>query len=460
MAGAFFVKSIREAKLMGMLDIIAKKRDGHCVTYKEMEYFISGYIDGKIPDYQAAAFLMASYIKCLDMSETLNMTKLMARSGKGLNLEGIKGFWVDKHSTGGVGDKTTLVLAPLVASCGIPFVKMSGRGLGHTGGTIDKLESIPGFRTQLDPEEINENVKRTGISIIAQTEKLAPADKKIYSLRDATATVDSIPLIASSIMSKKIAYGADKLLLDVKNGTGAFMKSFEESLQLAGMMVDIGCDSGMQTAAYITDMNSPLGNSIGNTLEVIEAVETMKGNGPRDFKTLVLEMSSRILEMAHYGTMDECREKTREALANGKALEKFAQMVKAQGGNPEFIDNYKLLGEAEKRHDIFSVNDGYVKGVKAELIGRASLLTGAGRETKESSIDHTAGIVLNKKPRMKVHKGDLLASIYTNRSKGLSEASELVKESFMFSAGEPDLCPLILAYVDSQNIRRYADREN
>lgn len=385
------------------------------------------------------------------------MTKLMAGSGECIKLEGIKGVKVDKHSTGGVGDKTTLVLAPLVASCGIPVVKMSGRGLGHTGGTIDKLESIPGFRTQLDPEEINENVKRTGISIIAQTERLAPADKMIYSLRNATATVDSIPLIASSIMSKKIASGADKLLLDVKNGTGAFMKNFEESQRLAGLMVKIGCDSGMETAAYITEMDSPLGNNIGNTLEVIEAVETMKGNGPRDFKMLVLEMSSRILEMADYGTMDECREKIREALTNGKALEKFAEMVKAQGGNPEFIHNYKLLGEAETRHDVFSSNDGYVKEVKAELIGRASILTGAGRETKESSIDHTAGIVLNKKPRMKVHKGDLLASIYSNRSKGLSDAAELVKASYVFSTGEPDLRPVILAYIDSQNIRRYVD---
>jgi pyrimidine-nucleoside phosphorylase len=443
--------------IMRMFDIIAKKRDGERISPQELEFFIKGYTEGSIPDYQAAAFLMAVYLKGLDNDETAELTRLMAESGEKLDLSAIRGVKVDKHSTGGVGDKTTLVIAPIVAACGVPMFKMSGRALGYTGGTIDKLESIKGFRTENSIQEAIEIVKKIGVSISSQTERIALADKKLYALRDVTATVDSIPLIASSIMSKKIASGSDKVLLDVKTGRGAFVKDIGESIKLAELMVDIGVKSGVETAAYITDMNMPLGNCIGNSVEVVEAIETLKGRGPKDLQALALEMSAKLLEMAGLGNMDECREMAKESLLGKKAIDKFAEFIERHGGDPGIIENYSLLGEAEFAVEINSDDEGYIEEVKADMIGKASVLLGAGRDTKESVIDHTAGIILNVKPGTKVAKNELLATILANDKTRLDEAVRLVRKSFVLSFRKPPVRPVILAYVDSENVRRYAD---
>lgn len=442
---------------MRMYDIIEKKRDGNELSYDEINFFINGYNSGQIPDYQAAALLMAIFLKGMNSRETADLTEIMANSGDRIDLSPIKGVKVDKHSTGGVGDKTTLVLGPIVAACGVPVAKMSGRGLGHTGGTIDKLESIPGFRTALNKDEFIKNVREIGISIAGQTGNLVPADKKLYALRDVTATINNIPLIASSIMSKKIAAGADKIVLDVKTGSGAFMKSLDQSIALAKAMVEIGERVGKKIVAVVTEMDVPLGYTIGNALEVKEAIETLKGRGPRDLETVSFELAANMLELAGVGDIETCRLKVREAVNSRAALKKFAELIKRQGGNPDIVENYELFEKPQTACQLIADTEGYIESIKTDYLGVASTILGAGRETKESTIDYSAGIVLNKKTGMEVKKGDLLATLYSKREDRVKEALDILKISFRFSKQAPPAKPLILAFVDSKRIHKYAD---
>ena len=433
---------------MRMYDIIEKKRDGGELNYEEISFFINGYCSGDIPDYQAAALLMAIFLRGMNASETAQLTEIMANSGDRVDLSVIGGNVVDKHSTGGVGDKTTLILSPIVAACGVSVAKMSGRGLGHTGGTIDKLEAIPGFRTGLSKEEFLNNIRDIGLSIAGQTGNLAPADKKLYALRDVTATVNNISLIASSIMSKKIASGANCIVLDVKTGSGAFMKTLEDSIALAGAMVDIGERVGRRTVAVVTDMDIPLGNAIGNSLEVIEAIETLKGSGPKDLAEVSFQLAAKMLEVAGFGSEEACREKVYEVVRNGKALSKLRELIMRQEGNPGVIENYSLLGETAHSFDYIAEQDGYITHMKTDIIGVASMVLGAGRETKESSIDYAAGIILNKKTGMRVNKGDIMAKLYTNRPEKICEAVEILSGAYSISGEMPQPRPLILASID------------
>lgn len=438
---------------MRMYDIIAKKRDGKELSYNELKYFIDGFCSGGVPDYQAAALLMAIFIKGLNARETADLTFLMADSGDRTDLSAIDGIKVDKHSTGGVGDKTTLILAPIVSACGAPVAKMSGRGLGHTGGTIDKLESIPGLRTAITVNEFIANVRDIGICIASQTGNLAPADKKLYALRDVTATVNNISLIASSIMSKKIASGADRIVLDVKMGKGAFMKTMEEALELAQTMVDIGERVGRKTVALITDMDVPLGNAIGNSLEVMEAIDTLKGNGPRDIERLSLELAAKMLELAEIGDMEACLAKAREAIRNGKAVKKLEEMIYKQGGDGRVVHDFSLFKKAETVYKFTSPCEGYISGIKTDMLGTASMILGAGRETRESGIDYSAGILLEKKAGTKVEKGEILALLHTNRPEKLKEVLDILTEAYSYSAEPPVPTNLIKAYVDSKGVR-------
>jgi pyrimidine-nucleoside phosphorylase len=439
---------------MRMYEIIEKKRDGSELSCAELEFFINGYCGGSIPDYQAAALLMAIFIRGMNSRETADLTGLMARSGDSIDLSAIPGIKVDKHSTGGVGDKTTLVLAPIVAACGVPVAKMSGRGLGHTGGTIDKLEAIKGFRTALTSREFIDNVREIGIAIAGQTGNLAPADKKLYALRDVTATVDSIPLIASSIMSKKLASGADRIVLDVKTGSGSFMKSLDDSIRLAREMVSIGERSGRKTVAVITDMDVPLGNAIGNSLEVLEAVDTLKGRGPADLETVSFELAARMLELAGLGSMEACRELVRSKVEDGSAFGKLCELVEKQGGlyRP---DDGRLFERAAVVETVEAPRDGYIGRIKTDSLGVASLLLGAGRETKESLIDYSAGIILHKKTGMKVRKGEVLAELHTGNSDKLAAAGRELLSAISIAEDEPIRRPLILAYVDYEKVERY-----
>ncbi|TYQ18304.1 UNVERIFIED_CONTAM: pyrimidine-nucleoside phosphorylase [Acetivibrio alkalicellulosi] len=433
---------------MRMYDIIEKKRDGKELTQEEIEYFIKGYCEDSIPDYQASALLMAIFLKGMNENETAILTQAMANSGDMIDLSEIDGVKVDKHSTGGVGDKTTLILAPICAACGIPVAKMSGRGLGHTGGTIDKLESIPGFKTSLTNDEFIKNVKEIGLAVVGQTGNLAPADKKLYALRDVTATVDNISLIASSIMSKKIASGADCIVLDVKVGSGAFMKTIEQSVELAKLMVKTGNLNNRKTVAVVTDMDIPLGNSIGNSLEVIEAIEILKGRGPEDLKELSLELAARMLQVSGAGDINTCIKLAQKALDNGSALEKLRYMIDRQGGNSHVIDDYKLFGSSNEVCECVSCEDGYIDGIRADALGVASMVLGAGRETKDSHIDYCAGIILNKKRGMEVKKGETIATLYSSSIKKIEEAKKIVKNSVTISKKQPEKRPLILSNVD------------
>ncbi|MQL52068.1 pyrimidine-nucleoside phosphorylase, partial [Desulfofundulus thermobenzoicus] len=383
---------------MRMYDIILKKRRGHELATEEINFFVQGYTAGRIPDCQAAALLMAVFFQGLTARETADLTLAMAGSGDRMDLSAIPGPKVDKHSTGGVGDKTTLVLAPLVAAAGVPVAKMSGRGLGHTGGTADKLEAIPGFKVNLSPEDFIRQIRENGLAVVTQTGNLVPADKKLYALRDATATVDSIPLIASSVMSKKIAAGAGAVVLDVKAGSGAFMRSVEDALALARTMVAIGHQVGLRTVAVISDMDQPLGLAVGNALEVREAVETLAGKGPADLRELCLVLGSHMLVLA--GAVDgveQGREKLADLLDRGQALAKFREMIRAQGGDPRVVENPALLPAAREQEPVRAGQEGYVTAIQAEGIGRAAMLLGAGRRTKEDAIDPAVGVVLHKK---------------------------------------------------------------
>lgn len=423
---------------MRMYDLILKKRQGNPLTKEEIQWMIREYTDGKIPDYQMSALLMAICFQGLNKEETYELTMAMAKSGEMLDLSQIRGIKVDKHSTGGVGDKTSLALTPIVASLGIPVAKMSGRGLGHTGGTIDKLESIPGFSTQLEDEAFEEQVNSIGISIMGQTKDLAPADKLLYALRDVTATVDQISLIASSIMSKKLAAGADAILLDVKTGSGAFMKQESDAVELAQEMVDIGKSAGRKMTAVITNMDEPLGMAVGNILEVKEAIETLKGNGPADFVELVETLASYMLILGGAAKdFEDGVSKVRESIQSGRALDKLKQFVAAQGGDTNYIDHPELFEQANIIEEIRSEQDGYVGKINAQEMGICSLILGGGRETKDSKIDPTVGLVFSKKIADPVKKGDLLATIYGNDEEKVKQAVVHFKENYHIAEEQP-----------------------
>ena len=438
---------------MRMYDIIAKKRDKKELTTEEINEFVNGYVKGEIPDYQASALLMAIYLNGMTERETFDLTTVMMRSGDLVDLSPIEGVKVDKHSTGGVGDKTSLIVGPIVAACGVKVAKMSGRGLGHTGGTVDKLESIPGFKTALDRDEFFDVVNKTGISVIGQSGDLAPADKKLYALRDVTATIESIPLIASSIMSKKLAAGADCIVLDVKTGSGAFMKTVEDSVKLAQEMVKLGENAGRRTCALITDMDVPLGRNIGNSLEVIEAVETLKGNGPEDLTHEALYLAANMLEVAGKGDEKECLKMAREAIDNGSALECLAQMVKAQGGDESVIRDTGNFAKAAFSHEIRSPYEGYLAHMDTEGCGIASMMLGAGRETLDSVIDMAAGIVIEKKTGDHIKRGDLIATLYANDKALFDKAEKKYLDSLKISDGEVKRNPLIYAKVSKEGVQ-------
>ena len=401
---------------MRMVDVISKKRDGKELTTEEINFFIEGYTKGTIPDYQASALAMAIYFQDMNDRERADLTMAMVSSGETIDLSAIHGIKVDKHSTGGVGDTTTLVLAPLVAALDIPVAKMSGRGLGHTGGTIDKLESVPGFHVEITKNEFIELVNRDKISVIGQTGNLTPADKKLYALRDVTGTVESIPLIASSIMSKKIAAGADAIVLDVKTGAGAFMKTDKDAEKLAHAMVKIGNNVGRNTMAIISDMSQPLGFAIGNALEVKEAIDTLKGQGPEDLTELVLTLGSQMVVLAKKAkTLEQARKKLIEVINNGKALDKFKAFLENQGGDSSIVDNPEKLPQAKYKINVASKRSGFVSKIVADQIGIAAMILGAGRATKDDKIDLAVGLMLGKKVGDKVEKGDTLVTIYSNR---------------------------------------------
>jgi pyrimidine-nucleoside phosphorylase/thymidine phosphorylase len=428
-----------------MYDLIAKKRDGLEISPEEMAYFVRGYTKGAIPDYQAAAFLMAVYFKGLNSGETAALTRLMAESGERIDLSGIPGLKADKHSTGGVGDKTTLVLAPLVAAAGVPVAKLSGRGLGYTGGTVDKLESIPGFQTALDRESFVRQVKEIGVAVSSQSRDIVPADRKIYALRNATATEPSIPLIASSIMSKKIAAGADAIILDVKVGNGALLPLKEDTCELARLMVAIGRALGRITTAVITDMNQPLGYAVGNSLEVREAIEALRGEGPPDLEELCLALGSRMVLLAGRAAgIKEAEQRLSVLLKDGSALLKFKELIRAQGGDPEIAEHPEKLPAASGEEKILSSREGFVRGIETKDIGRAAVLLGAGRRTSESKIDHSAGIILHKKIGDPVSRGEALATLYLNQKRSLEEAHFLVQNSFQVGRERPSRSRLLL----------------
>lgn len=401
---------------MRMVDIIEKKRDGQELTTAEINFFIEGYTKGEIPDYQASALAMAIYFQDMNDRECADLTRAMVESGDTIDLSGIDGIKVDKHSTGGVGDTTTLVLAPLVASLGVPVAKMSGRGLGHTGGTIDKLESIAGFHVELTREQFIDLVNRDKVAVIGQSGNLTPADKKLYALRDVTGTVNSIPLIASSIMSKKIAAGADAIVLDVKTGDGAFMKTQEDAEKLAHAMVRIGNHVGRKTIAIISDMSQPLGFAIGNALEVKEAIETLQGKGPKDLTELVLTLGSQMVILAGKAkTSEEAKEMLLDAIHSGKALAKFKEFLANQGGDASIVDDLTKLPQAKYKIELPAKQSGYISRMVADEIGVASMILGAGRATKEDVIDLAVGLVLHKKVGDKVEEGESILTIYSNR---------------------------------------------
>lgn len=433
---------------MRAYDIIHKKREGKKLSKEELEFLINGYVKGDIPDYQMSAWAMAVFFQGMDAEETANLTMLMAESGDMIDLSDIQGIKVDKHSTGGVGDTTTLILAPLVASAGIPVAKMSGRGLGHTGGTIDKLESIPDFNTSMSRDRFIDNVNQHGVAVVGQTGNLTPADKKLYALRDVTATVESIPLIAGSIMSKKIAGGANAIVLDVKTGSGAFMKEMEEARELAKTMVAIGEKVGRKTMAFITDMNQPLGYAVGNALEVKEAVETLRDNGPEDLRNLCIELGAGMLELAgRVGDLEEGRELLRKKLENGDALKKFTELIAAQEGNPEIVDDFNLLPKTDKKVELKAEQDGYISEIEALEVGISAMLLGAGRETKDSEIDLAVGIVLEKKVGDKVKKGETLAVLHVDDEKNLEEAKSKLAAAFSYSKEKPEQKELIYEII-------------
>lgn len=434
---------------MRVVDLIIKKRNGFALTKEEIDFIISGYVDGSIPDYQISALMMAIYFNPLNDEEKSILTTAMLKSGEEIDLSLIDGVKVDKHSTGGVGDKTSLVVGPIASAAGIKIAKMSGRGLGHTGGTLDKLESIPGFKIEVDKKDFLRQVNNIGLAIIGQTANITPADKKLYALRDVTGTIESRGLIAASIMSKKLASGADNIVLDVKVGSGAFMKNFEDAKLLAIDMVKIGSSANRKTVAVLTNMEQPLGNAIGNRLEVIEAIETLKGNGPKDFTELCIKLASEILLVSGlYKTEEESHNKVIEVINNGSALNKLKDMIKWQHGDASVVDDYSLMNEAEEQIELkYQENETcYVEQLDALKVGEAAMILGAGRATKEDVIDYSVGIVLNKKVGDCLKNGDVIAILHTN-GKNTEKAIELLLEAYTLSSSQPEIKNIILDIV-------------
>lgn len=441
---------------MRIYDIIRKKRDNHELTKEEIEFFVDKYSKGEIPDYQASALLMAIYLNKMNKDETVYLTEAMMNSGDVIDLSEIEGIKVDKHSTGGVGDKTTIALAPLVAACGAPVAKMSGRGLGHTGGTLDKLEAIPGFSIEMESNKFIDSVNKHKIAVCGQTATIAVADKKMYALRDVTATVDNISLIAASIMCKKLASGANAILLDVKTGDGAFMKTLDDSFKLAKAMVDIGNGMNRETIGIITDMDEPLGFAVGNSLEVIEAIETLKGHGPKDFVNLCETLGAYMLVLAKtVDTFEDGIEKIREAINSGAALEKLKVFIENQGGDKNVVDDYSLFPQANIKVEIRSPKNGYISKIEAEEVGVSAMILGAGRETKEDILDLSAGIILEKKVGDYVNEGDVLATMYLNKEEKLESAKERFINAYTIVDEKVEPKKLVYGVVTKDGIKKF-----
>ena len=433
---------------MRTVDLIHRKRDGEELSTEEIAYVVDGYTNGTIPDYQASAFLMAVFFSGMTDREVSALTTRMTQSGEMVDLSSIPGVKVDKHSTGGVGDKTSLIASPLAAAAGVIVPMISGRALGHTGGTLDKLESIPGFRTNLNLDEFRAQLAEHGIAFIGQTPEVAPADGRFYALRDATATVESIPLIASSIMSKKLAVGLDALILDVKVGSGGFMKRQVDARRLAQMMVGIGRRADKHVQALITDMNQPLGYAIGNALEVMEVSQTLQNAGPSDLTRLSLELAARMIFLGKLtATLDEARELAQKKLLDGSGYRKLKEVIAAQGGNPQVLDRFELLPNATGAREISSPRAGYISAIDAEYIGQASSMIGAGRDTKEDSIDPAVGVILEVKVGQKVDAGGVLCRLYYTREDNVDEAAQLVEDAFRIASTAPESRELILEVV-------------
>lgn len=434
---------------MNTVDIIIKKRDGGELSHDEIRHMVNRYTSGEIPDYQMASFLMAIYFRGMTRQETISLTDIMKNSGDVVSLAKIKGIKADKHSTGGVGDKTTLIAGPIAAACGVKVAKMSGRGLGFTGGTVDKLASIPGFRTSMTEEEFIRQVNSIGIAVIGQTGHIAPADKKIYALRDVTGTVENLSLITSSIMSKKLASGSDAILLDVKCGKGAFMKTLPEAEKLAELMVHIGKADGKRTMAVITDMEQPLGCAIGNSMEVAEAVEVLKNQGPSDITELSVMLAAMMIYIAgEASSVDEGRQRAEAALTSGAALEKLRQLIKAQSGNPDITHDLSLLPSAAVSRELLSWEDGYISEMDAMRIGLASQHTGAGRERKEDDIDPSAGIYFSRKVGDRVRAGEVICTVYGDNVKKINKALEEIKNAVKISVKSPEEQRLIKKIIE------------
>lgn len=432
---------------MRLYDIIQKKRNGGKLSKEEIEYVIKGYVDGSIPEYQVSALLMAIYFQGMDDEETAELTKAMMHSGDVVDLSEFGSLTVDKHSTGGVGDKTSLIVAPVMAALGCKMAKMSGRGLGHTGGTVDKLESIPGFNVSLDAESFFEQVRNVGVSVIGSTKNIAPADKKLYALRDVTATVDSVPLIASSIMSKKLAAGAHNIVLDVKIGSGAFMKTEEEGRNLAEKMVRIGKNCNRNVAAVITNMDRPLGFAIGNSVEVLEAVSVLKGENVKDLSEICKTLASVLASLCFGWTEEESRKNVDEVIEHGKALEQFEKWIRAQGGNTDFINDPTLFGKAEYEVEIKAKESGYISHMDAETIGKCACVLGAGRETKDDIIDYAAGIILRKKTGDFVESGETIAVLLTSKEEKIESAKTMFENAVIYGEEKPVETPLVYGII-------------
>lgn len=432
---------------MNACDIIFKTKRKQPLSAEEMKWLINGYVNGDVPDYQISAWLMAVCLNGLTEEETRNLTLIMRDSGEKIDLSNINGVTVDKHSTGGIGDKTSLIIAPICAACGIKIPKMSGRGLGFTGGTIDKLESIPGFHVDLDTKDYIETVNRVGTAIIAQSGNLVPADKKLYSLRDVTSTVDSIPLICASIMSKKLATGSDCILLDVKTGSGAFMKELKDAQRLAYLMVETGRKAGKRCRAVITDMNQPLGKAVGNALEVIEAVQILKGEEKGRLYELCMVLAANMLELAGKGTLQECRAIAENAVECGRALSVFKNMILSQGGNADFINDYSLLTKAKYKAEIRADSSGYIEEINSEDIGFVSLLTGAGRTHKEDMIDYSAGLIINCELGDYVEKDAVILTLFSDNKNKLTEAVRRAENVIRITDVKIDEIPLIYSVI-------------
>jgi len=438
---------------MKSYEIIMKKRDGKELATEEINFFIKGFASGDIADYQASAMAMAIYFQGMNERELADWTMAMIQSGETINLDGIPGIKTDKHSTGGVGDKTTILLAPWIAATGIPIAKMSGRGLGHTGGTIDKLESIPGFNPALTKEEVIKNVNEIGVAVACQTDKLVPADKKLYAIRDVTGTVESIPLIASSVMSKKIAAGTDAIVLDIKTGSGAFMKTIEDATKLTKAMVSIGTSLKRNTVGVISNMEQPLGYAVGNSIEVIEAIETLKGNGPSDVTELAVALGSQLLVVAgEVETVKEGEKRMLAALESGAALQKFKEMVIAQGGDPAVVDNYDLLPRAKFEMNILASETGYVSGIDGQEVGMAVKVIGAGREKTDDILDLSSGVYLEKKMGDYVKEGSRMGVLYGNDKEKMNEALRRIKSAYTYSNEKPRFFPMVRAVITKNDL--------